>query len=337
MKAIEAFIESQGGPEVIDWREVTLDKPGPGQVLLRQTAIGLNYIDIYHRDGTYPVPVPGGLGLESAGEVVAVGEGVHGFQPGDRAATFGPERTAYASARLVGAASLSKLPPAIDDETAAAALLKACTVEMLVERCAKVEAGWPALVHAAAGGVGLILVQWLKAIGATVIGTVSTEAKEHAARAAGADHVIRYKTDDVAAHVREITDGQGVPVTFDGIGMATWDVSLKATARRGLIVSYGNAGGPVTGVNLGILAQHGSQFVTRPTLFDYYHLPGERAAGAARVFEMIESGAVAVTVGQRYSLQDAARAHADLEAGRTTVTPSTAPHATRHARPGRSR
>ena len=318
MKAIEAFIESQGGPEVIDWREVTLDKPGPGQVLLRQTAIGLNYIDIYHRDGTYPVPVPGGLGLESAGEVIAVGEGVHGFQPGDRAATFGPERTAYASARLVGAASLFKLPPAIDDETAAAALLKACTVEMLVERCAKVEAGWPVLVHAAAGGVGLILVQWLKAIGATVIGTVSTEAKEHAARAAGADHVIRYKTDDVAAHVREITDGQGVPVTFDGIGMATWDVSLKATARRGLIVSYGNAGGPVTGVNLGILAQHGSQFVTRPTLFDYYHLPGERAAGAARVFEMIESGAVAVTVGQRYSLQDAARAHADLEAGRTT-------------------
>jgi NADPH2:quinone reductase len=318
MKAIEAFIESQGGPEVIDWREVTLDKPGPGQVLLRQTAIGLNYIDIYHRDGTYPVPVPGGLGLESAGEVIAVGEGVHGFQPGDRAATFGPERTAYASARLVGAASLFKLPPAIDDETAAAALLKACTVEMLVERCAKVEAGWPVLVHAAAGGVGLILVQWLKAIGATVIGTVSTEAKEHAARAAGADHVIRYKTDDVAAHVREITDGQGVPVTFDGIGMATWDVSLKATARRGLIVSYGNAGGPVTGVNLGVLAQHGSQFVTRPTLFDYYHLPGERAAGAARVFEMIESGAVAVTVGQRYSLQDAARAHADLEAGRTT-------------------
>lgn len=318
MKAIEAFIESQGGPEVIDWREVTLDKPGPGQVLLRQTAIGLNYIDIYHRDGTYPVPVPGGLGLESAGEVIAVGEGVHGFQPGDRAATFGPERTAYASARLVGAASLFKLPPAIDDETAAAALLKACTVEMLVERCAKVEAGWPVLVHAAAGGVGLILVQWLKAIGATVIGTVSTEAKEHAARAAGADHVIRYKTDDVAAHVREITDGQGVPVTFDGIGMATWETSLKATARRGLIVSYGNAGGPVTGVNLGVLAQHGSQFVTRPTLFDYYHLPGERAAGAARVFEMIESGAVAVTVGQRYSLQDAARAHADLEAGRTT-------------------
>ncbi len=318
MQATQAFIESQGGPEVIDWREVTLDKPGPGQVLLRHTAIGLNYIDIYHRDGTYPVQLPGGLGLESAGEVIAVGEGVHGFQPGDRAATFGPERAAYASARLVSAASLFKLPATIDDETAAAALLKACTVEMLVERCAKVEAGWPVLVHAAAGGVGLILVQWLKAVGASVIGTVSTEAKARAAREAGADHVLMYKSDDIAAHVREITDGQGVPVTFDGIGMATWDVSLKATARRGLIVSYGNAGGPVTGVNLGVLAQHGSQFVTRPTLFDYYLNAGERAAGAERVFEMIESGAVKITVGQRYGLQDAARAHADLAAGRTT-------------------
>ncbi len=318
MQAIEAFIAEQGGPEVIQWREVTLGAPAAGQVLVRQTAIGLNYIDTYHRDGTYPIELPGGLGVEAAGEVVATGLDVHGLQPGDRVATFGPQRGAYASARILPAASLMKLPAGIDDDTAAAALLKACTVEALVERCAKVEAGWPVLVHAAAGGVGLILVQWLKAVGATVIGTVSTEAKAQTARDAGADHVIRYKQDDVAAHVREITDGQGVPVTFDGIGMATWTVSLKATARRGLIVSYGNAGGPVTGVNLGVLAQHGSQFVTRPTLFDYYLDPGERAAGAARVFEMIESGAVAITVGQRYGLQDAARAHADLEAGRTT-------------------
>lgn len=318
MQAIEAFIAEQGGPEVIQWREVTLGAPAAGQVLVRQTAIGLNYIDTYHRDGTYPIELPGGLGVEAAGEVVVTGPDVHGLQPGDRVATFGPQRGAYASARIVPAASLMKLPAGIDDDTAAAALLKACTVEALVERCAKIEAGWPVLVHAAAGGVGLILVQWLKAVGATVIGTVSTEAKAQTARDAGADHVIRYKQDDVAAHVREITDGQGVPVTFDGIGMATWTVSLKATARRGLIVSYGNAGGPVTGVNLGVLAQHGSQFVTRPTLFDYYLDPGERAAGAARVFEMIESGAVAITVGQRYGLQDAARAHADLEAGRTT-------------------
>ncbi len=318
MQAIEAFIEEQGGPEVIQWRERTLGDPAPGEVLLRQTAAGLNYIDIYHRDGTYPVSLPGGLGLEAAGEVLAIGDGVHGLEPGDRVATFGPERNAYASARILPAASLFKLPAAIDDEVAAAAMLKGCTVEALIERCAQVEAGWPVLVHAAAGGVGLILVKWLKAIGATVIGTVSTEAKEHAAREAGADHVIRYKQEDVAAHVREITDGQGARVTFDGIGMATWDVSLKATARRGLIVSYGNAGGPVTGVNLGVLAQHGSQFVTRPTLFDYYLHPGERAAGAARVLEMIASGAVNITVGQRYGLQDVARAHADLEAGRTT-------------------
>lgn len=318
MQAIEAFIESQGGPEVIDWRTVTLGEPGPGQVLLRQTAVGLNYLDTYHRDGTYPVPLPSGLGVEAAGEVIAVGPDVHGLKAGDRVATFGPQRNAYASARIVPAASLFQLPAGIDDETAAAALLKACTVEALVERCAKVEAGWPVLVHAAAGGVGLILVQWLKAIGATVIGTVSTEEKEAAARGAGADHVIRYKDEDVAAQVRDITDGQGVPVTFDGIGMTTWATSLKATARRGLIVTYGNAGGPVTDVNLGILAQHGSQFVTRPTLFDYYIDPAERAAGAARVFAMIESGAVKITIGQRYALQDAARAHADLEAGRTT-------------------
>lgn len=318
MQAIEAFIDKQGGPEVIDWRSVTLGKPGPGQVLMRHSAVGLNYIDVYHRDGTYPIDLPGGLGLEAAGEILAVGEAVHGFKPGDRAATFGPVRSAYASARIVPASSLFRLPASIDDETAAAALLKGCTVEALVERCAKVEPGWPVLVHAAAGGVGLILVQWLKAIGATVIGTVSTAAKAEAARRAGAEHVIRYTQENVADHVREITDGQGAAVTFDGIGMATWPVSLKATARRGLIVSYGNAGGPVTDVNLGILAQHGSLFVTRPTLFDYYLDPGERAAGAARVFEMIDSGDIEVMIGQRYSLGDAARAHADLEAGRTT-------------------
>lgn len=318
MQAIQAFIETQGGPEVIDWCDITLSDPGSGQVLIRQTAIGLNYIDIYHRDGTYPVELPGGLGLEAAGEVIAVGSDVHGFVPGDRVATFGPQRDAYASARLVSAASLFKLPPTIDDDVAAAALLKGCTVEALVERCARVQPGWTVLVHAAAGGVGLILVQWLKAIGATVIGTVSTDEKEQAARVAGADYVIRYKQDDVAAHVREITDGQGVPVTFDGIGMATWESSLKSTARRGLIVSYGNAGGAVTGVNLGVLAQHGSQFVSRPTLFDYYIHPSERLAGANRLFDMIQNGAVNISVGHRYSLQDAARAHADLAAGRTT-------------------
>lgn len=318
MNAVEAYIETTGGPEVIRWRDVTLGKPGPEQVLLRHSAVGLNYIDTYHRDGTYPVLLPGGLGLEAAGEILAVGEGVTDFAPGDRVATFGPERNAYSSARLVGASGLFKLPDTISDEVAAAAMLKACTVEALVERCARVEAGWPVLVHAAAGGVGLILVQWLKAVGATVIGTVSTAEKAEAARAAGADHVLRYRDEDVAARVREITGGTGVRVSFDGVGKATWPVSLKSTARRGLIVSYGNADGPVTDVNLGILAQHGSQFVTRPTLFDYYREPAERAAGVARVFDLIAKGSVTITIGQRYPLKDAARAHTDLESGRTT-------------------
>lgn len=290
MQATEAFIESQGGPEVIEWRDVALPDPGSGQVQVRQTAVGLNYLDTYHRDGTYPIALPSGLGVEAAGEVVAVGADVTGFAPGDRVATFGPQIGAYASARNLNAAHLFKLPATVDDETAAAGLLKACTVEALVERCAKVEAGWPVLVHAAAGGVGLILVQWLKAVGATVIGTVSTTAKAEAAHAAGADHVLMYRDEDVAARVREITAGEGVRVTFDGIGMATWPVSLKATARRGLIVSYGNADAPVSGINLSALAQHGSLIVTRPTLFDYYVNPAERAAGAARVFDMIASG-----------------------------------------------
>jgi NADPH2:quinone reductase len=197
-------------------------------------------------------------------------------------------------------------------------MLKGCTVEFLVERCAKVEAGWPVLVHAAAGGVGLILVQWLKAIGARVIGTVSTDQKAATARGAGADEIILYTREDTAARVRELTGGEGVRVTFDGIGMTTWEASLASTARRGLLVSYGNAGGPVSNVNLGVLAQKGSLFATRPTLFDYYVQPEERRAGVARLWEMIRSGKVAVTIGQRYPLEQAAQAHRDLEAGKTS-------------------
>lgn len=318
VSARTAMIEATGGADVVQWRDVELPEPGPGQVRLRQTAIGLNYIDTYHRRGIYPIELPSGLGLEAAGAIEALGEGVKGFAVGDRVATFGPERGAYATARNVGAASLFALPADIDDETAAAGLLKGCTVEFLVERCAKVEAGWPVLVHAAAGGVGLILVQWLKAIGARVIGTVSTEDKAAAAKAAGADEIVFYTREDTAKRVRELTKGTGVRVTFDGVGMATWESSLDATGRRGLIVSYGNADAPVGGVNLGILAQKGSLYNTRPTLFDYYARPEERAAGVARLWEMIRSGKVGVTVGQRYALEDAARAHEDLERRRTT-------------------
>lgn len=313
-----ASFSKTGGPDVIAWIDVDLPSPGPGEVRMRTTAVGLNYIDTYHRRGIYPVELPSGLGIEAAGVVEAVGEGVSGFAPGDRVATFGPVRGAYATARNLPAATLFHLPDDIDDETAAAALLKGCTTEFLVERCAKVEAGWPVLVHAAAGGVGLILVQWLKAIGATVIGTVSTEEKAAEARAAGADHVILYTREDTAKRVRELTGGKGVRVTFDGVGMDTWEASLDSTGRRGLIVSYGNASAPVTGVSLGVLATKGSLYNSRPTLFDYYAEPEERAAGVARLWEMIRTGKVRISIGQRYELEDAAQAHRDLEARKTS-------------------
>lgn len=312
-----ARIDANGGPEVISWVDVDLPPPASGEVRFRSTAVGLNFIDTYHRRGIYPVALPSGLGLEAAGVVEEVGDGVD-FAVGDRVATFGPALGAYATARNIAATSLFRIPDDIDDATAAAALLKGCTTEFLVERCAKVQPGWDVLVHAAAGGVGLLLVQWLKHIGARVIGTVSTPEKAAAAHAAGADEIILYTHDPVAPRVRALTGGAGVRVAFDGVGMATWDASLDSTGRRGMIVSYGNADAPVGGVNLGVLAQKGSLFSTRPTLFDYYATPEERAAGSARVFEMIRSGVVAVTVGQTYPLEEAAQAHRDLEARRTT-------------------
>jgi len=317
MQARQAYIDRHGGPEVIGWREVDLPPPGPGEVLVRQTAVGLNYIDTYHRQGIYPIALPGGLGSEAAGVVEAVGAGVTALVPGDRVAGFGPTRGAYASARVIPAAELFRLPDDVDDETAAALLLKGCTAEFLVERCARVEPGQAVLVHAAAGGVGQLLVGWLKAAGATVIGTVGTAAKVARAQEMGADHVLVHRDGDVAARVRELTGGAGVAVSFDGVGGATWDVSLAATRRRGLIVSYGNAGGVVEGVNLGVLARAGSLFVTRPTLFDYYVTAEEREAGVARVFAMLRSGAIRPAIGQRFALADAADAHRALEAGET--------------------
>ncbi|RHW17848.1 quinone oxidoreductase [Sphingomonas gilva] len=315
--ARSAVIERTGGPEVIEWREADLPEPGAGEVRVRHTAVGLNYIDTYHRSGLYPVQLPSGLGSEAAGTVEAVGAGVSALAPGDRVATFGPGLGAYATARNVAASSLFKLPDDIDDRTAAAIMLKGCTTEFLVERCARVEAGQTALVHAAAGGVGHLLVGWLKAVGATVIGSVGSEEKAERARAAGADHVLLHKQEDVAARARELTDGRGVDVVFDGVGMAMWKMSLKAAARRGMIVSFGNAGGAVEGVGLGVLARHGSLFVTRPTLFDYYITPEEREAGVARLWEMLRSGAIAPEIGQTFALTDAAEAHRALEAGET--------------------
>ena len=313
-----ARITAYGGPEVIGWESVTLPPPGTGEVLFRSTAVGLNFIDTYHRRGIYPVPLPSGLGVEGAGIVEAIGEGVSALSVGDRVATFGPMLGAYATHRILPATGLFRLPDGVSDHQAAAVLLKGCTTEFLVERCAKVQAGWTVLVHAAAGGVGLLLVQWLKHVGAIVIGTVSSEAKAAQARAAGADHIILYTQEDCAARVRELTGGEGVRVTFDGIGMDTWESSLDATGRRGLIVSYGNASAPVTGISLGVLATKGSLFSTRPTLYDYYREPAERAAGAQRLFDLVANGTLAIHIGQTYALEQAAEAHRALQARETT-------------------
>ncbi|MFN3619217.1 quinone oxidoreductase family protein [Sphingorhabdus sp.] len=312
-----AQIQRTGGPDVIQWSDVQLAEPGPGEVRMRNRAVGLNFIDTYHRSGLYPIALPSGLGMEAAGIIEAIGEGVSDWRVGDRVASFGPNIGAYSTARNIAANCLFLVPDEIGDEVAAAGLLKGCTTEFLVERCAKVQPQWDVLVHAAAGGVGLLLVQWLKHVGARVIGTVSTDEKAALARAAGADHVILYGKEDVARQVRELTDGKGVEVTFDGVGLDTWETSINATARRGLIVSYGNASGPVTGVNLGLLAQKGSLYVSRPTLFDYYHNPAERAAGAEYVFDMFRQGIIEMTIGQRYALEDAAQAHRDLETRKT--------------------
>lgn len=312
-----ARIEQTGGPEVIKWVDIDLPDPGPGEVRMRNTAVGLNYIDTYFRSGLYPSELPAGLGGEAAGVIEAIGPGVEGFAVGDRVGTFGPSRGAYASERNLPAAQVITLPDTVDDRTAAALLLKGCTAEFLVERCARVQPGQTVLVHAAAGGVGHLLVGWLKHIGATVIGSVGTADKADQARAAGADHVLVHTQVDVAKEVRAITGGEGVPVVLDGVGKATWEVSLAATARRGLIVSYGNASGAITGVGLGVLAAKRSLFVTRPTLFDYYVDHEERQKGTDRVFEMLAKGAIVPEIGQAFALEDAAEAHRALEAGET--------------------
>ena len=317
MRATQAFIEQTGGPEVIQWHEVDLPAPGAGEVLIRHEAVGLNYIDTYFRTGLYPAAMPSGLGMEAAGVVEAVGEGVTHLKVGQRAVTFGAIG-AYSTARIAPAMQYFPLPDGIDSQTAAAVFLKGATVEALAERCAPLAAGEWALVPAAAGGVGQLLVQWLKARGVRVIGTVGSEEKAKLATAAGAELVFLSADPDLASKVRAATDGVGVAVSYDGVGAATWEASLKSVRRRGTIVSFGNASGPVTGVNLGVLAQAGSLFVTRMTLFDYYREPAEAMAGAAKLWDMVGSGKLTVNIGQTYPLLEAAQAHRDLEARRTT-------------------
>ncbi|MGB7654095.1 MAG: quinone oxidoreductase [Novosphingobium sp.] len=317
MRATQAFIEQTGGPEVIQWHEVDLPAPGPVEILIRHEAVGLNYIDTYFRTGLYPAAMPSGLGMEAAGVVEAVGDGVKHLKVGQRAVTFGAIG-AYSTARIAPAMQYFPLPEGIDSQTAAAVFLKGATVEALAERCAPLDAGEWALVPAAAGGVGQLLVQWLKARGVRVIGTVGSEEKAQLATQAGAELVFLSADPDLAGKVRAATEGVGVAVSYDGVGAATWEVSLKSVRRRGTIVSFGNASGPVTGVNLGVLAQAGSLFVTRMTLFDYYREPAEAMAGAAKLWEMVGSGKVTVNIGQTYPLLEAAQAHRDLEARLTT-------------------
>ena len=315
MKAVQ--IARTGGPEVLEVVDRPLPEPGPGQVRVRHAAIGLNFIDTYQRTGLYPTTLPAVLGRELAGVVEAVGPEVSGLQPGDRVAS-GTAEGGYAEASVQPARRLVRLPDSVSFETAAAAMLKGMTAEMLVRRLWTVAAGDTVLVHAAAGGVGMLLTQWLAHAGVRVIGTAGSAEKAAAARAHGCEEVILYREEDVAARVRALTGGEGVRVAYDSVGKDTVEASLASLGKRGLFVSYGNASGPVPPVAPLRLSQAGSLFMTRPTLFDYVDTPAALAASATALFEVIESGAVKVEIGQRFALADVRQAHEALEARRTT-------------------
>lgn len=317
MKAIK--FDKTGGPEVLKFVDVDVPPPADGQVRLRHTAIGLNYIDTYHRNGLYAVPLPSGIGLEAAGVVEALGAKVKGFKVGDRVAYgVGAPLGAYSEVRNYPANRLVKLPKAISDEAAAGMMLKGMTVRYLLRATYKVKRGDTILLHAAAGGVGLILSQWAKALGVKVIGTVGSDEKMALARENGCHHVINSSKEDVAKTVREITNGVGVPVVYDGVGQATLMASLDSLRPRGMLVSFGNASGPVKNLDLGWLSARGSLFVTRPTLMSYTADDAEFQETASDLIEIVKSGKVKLTVNQRYPLAEAAQAHRDLEARKTT-------------------
>lgn len=307
-----------GDPDVMTLVEGDDPTPGDDEILVRHDAIGLNFIDTYHRSGLYPIPLPSGIGMEAAGEVVAVGGAVADISVGDRIAYCSGPIGSYAEKHVVKADRAIRLPDDISTEAAAASMLKGLTVQYLIRQIYRVQSGETVLFHAAAGGVGQIACQWLKHLGATVIGTVGSDAKAEKALAAGCDHVIRYDREDVASRVLQLTNGEKTPVVFDGVGAATWTASLDSLKKRGLMVSFGNASGPVTDVNLGILAAKGSLFVTRPTLFDYTADRADLLAAADDLFAVIRSGAVKISIDVEYALADAALAHRDLEARRTT-------------------
>jgi NADPH2:quinone reductase len=306
-----------GGPDVLQWEEVAVGDPGPGEVRVRNTAVGLNFIDTYHRSGLYPMPMPLTLGSEGAGVIEAVGPKVKGFKKGDRVAYAQPIG-AYAEVLIRPVARLVKIPAGITDETAAAMMLKGMTAWYLLRRTYKVKKGDTILVHAAAGGVGQILCQWGKHLGATVIGTVGSDAKAPLAKKAGCKHVIVASREKISQRVRDLTKGRGVPVVYDGIGKETFMESLDCLSPLGTMASFGNASGAVPPVNIGILAQKGSLFLTRPTLVNYTATRADLDAAARDLFAVVKKGAVKISINQTYPLREAAQAHRDLEGRKTT-------------------
>jgi len=312
-------VQETGGPEMMKWESVDVGEPGEGEVRLRHTAVGLNYIDVYFRSGTYPAPhMPFTPGFEGAGIVEAVGPGVDGFAAGDRVCYGTSPIGAYAESRLIPAANIVNIPDGIDDNTAAAMMLQGMTVQYLLRRTYTVQPGDTILFHAAAGGVGLIACQWAKHLGATVIGTVGSEEKAELARAHGCDHTILYREENFVDRVREITNGEGVPVVYDSIGNDTYPDSLDCLRPFGLMVSFGNASGPIEGFNPGLLGPKGSLYFTRPTLFTYTAKREDLVATANDLFDVVGKGAVKINVNQTYALADAEQAHRDLEARKTT-------------------
>jgi NADPH2:quinone reductase len=311
-------ISRTGGPDVLETVDVPTPQPGAGEVLVRHEAIGINFIDTYQRGGLYPITLPSGLGAEAAGIVEAVGAGVTRVAAGDRVGYAMAPLGAYAEMHVVPEGRLVKLPADVDTRTAAAVMLKGMTVEFLLRRCHPLQAGETILVWAAAGGVGTLMSQWAKAIGATVIGCVGSEAKAELARANGCDHVILYKTEDVPARVRALTGGAGVRVSYDSVGKSSFEASLNSVGRRGLFVSFGNASGAAPAIEPLALLRAGSIFLTRPTLADYIVTPEELDESAGAVFEVIRSGKVKVAIGGEFALRDARRAHEALQSGETT-------------------
>ncbi len=311
-------IHRHGGPEELRYEAVEVGEPGPGEARVRHTAIGLNFTDIHHRTGRYPLtPLPHVIGMEAAGVVEAVGEGVSEVKPGDRVAYAADKPRAYAQGTVMPAWRLLKLPEAIDDETAAALMVKGLTAQYLLRAAYPIRAGETILIHAAAGGLGLIMCQWARHLGARVIGTTSTEAKAALARQNGCDHTILYTREDVTARVRELSGGAGLPVVYDGVGASTFEQSLRCLRRRGFVVSYGSASGVIPPFDLFRLNRMGSLYVTSAGLADYTHTRSELEERANDLFTVVQSGALHVEVRQRYPLAEAARAHRDLEARRT--------------------